>query len=196
MLIMSSYARISTSASTTTRGSARTTYDSYTSTSRSRNSDGIKVRSTTARPRTGHSTLGVEYQQIICAVSESRGVSPTIGISFVNIDTSEAVLCQISDSQTYVRTVQKLMVFAPSVILVVNNAAINQTSKLLPIIEENLEDFGSEIVLLDRRYWTDTAGYEYINQLAFLQDVETIKIAIGDKYFPVCCFAAVGHPEA
>jgi len=137
------------------------------------------------------STLGVEFQQIICAVNESRGVSPTVGLSFLNLDTGEAVLSQISDSQTYVRTIQKLMVFAPSVILIVSTAA-NPKSKLFSIIQENLEDFNSSIVLLDRRYWAETTGLEYIQQLAFAQDVETIKIAIGGNYFAVCCFAAVG----
>jgi len=126
------------------------------------------------------STLGVEYQQIICAVTESRGVSPTVGLSFLNLDTSEAVLCQISDSQTYVRTTQKLMVFAPFVILIVTTAS-NPKSKLFSIIEENLEDFNSEIILLDRRYWTDVTGFDYINQLTFIQDVETIRIAIGSN---------------
>lgn len=64
----------------------------------------------TARPRTGMSTLGIENQEIICAVSESRGVSPSVGMAFLNLDTGEAVLSQFSDSQTYVRTVHKVSV--------------------------------------------------------------------------------------
>lgn len=63
----------------------------------------------TARPRTGISTImGVENQEIICAVSESRGVSPSVGLAFLNLDTGEAVLSQFSDSQTYVRTIHKV----------------------------------------------------------------------------------------
>ena len=82
------------------------------------------------------------------------------------------------------------MVFAPSIILIVNTAS-KPKSKLFSIIEENLADFDSQIILLDRRYWADNTGFDYINQLAFVQDVETIKIAIGSNYFAVCCFAAV-----
>jgi DNA mismatch repair protein MSH4 len=57
------------------------------------------------------STLGVENQEIICAVSESRGVSPSVGMAFLNLDTGEAVLSQFSDSQTYVRTIHKVIFF-------------------------------------------------------------------------------------
>jgi len=187
---MASSARPSTTASSAYGAYGYTTYDQLSTPIRSRNGRATKARPGTARPRTGVSTFGVEYQQIICAVTESRGVSPTVGLSFLNLDTSEAVLCQISDSQTYVRTTQKLMVFAPFVILIVTTAS-NPKSKLFSIIEENLEDFNSEIILLDRRYWTDVTGFDYINQLTFIEDVETIKIAIGSNYFSICCFAAV-----
>jgi hypothetical protein len=46
-----------------------------------------------SRPRTAAITIGVGENEIICAISESRGISPTIGLSFVNVSTSEAVLC-------------------------------------------------------------------------------------------------------
>lgn len=144
----------------------------------------------TARPRTAFSTLGVEAQRIICAISESRGISPTVGLALVNLDTGEAVLSQICDSQTYVRTIHKLMIYSPSVILVVDTA-VSPPSKLFSIIEENLVDLNSNIVLLERRYWSETTGLEYIQQLAFEADVEAVKVSIGSNYFAVCSFAAV-----
>lgn len=112
-------------------------------------------------------------------------------MSFVNLDTGEAVLSQISDSQTYVRTIHKLMVFNPTSILVVSTAA-SPKSKLFSIIEDSLEDIDSNVVLLDRRYWAETVGIEYIQQLAFAEDVEAIKTAVSGNYYAVCCFAAVG----
>jgi DNA mismatch repair protein MSH4 len=136
------------------------------------------------------STLGVENQEIVCAVSESRGISPTVGLAFINLDTAEAVLCQICDSQTYVRTIHKLMVFNPTNILIVSSAA-EPKSKLFSIIEDSLEEIGSNMTLLDRRYWAETTGIEYIQQLAFTEDIESIKTAVSGKYYAVCCFAAV-----
>jgi DNA mismatch repair protein MSH4 len=128
----------------------------------------------------------------VCAVSESRGISPTVGLAFVNIDTGEAVLCQICDSQTYVRTIHKLRVYGPSEILIVTTAA-SPRSKLFSIIEENLPALDSKITLLDRRYWAETSGLEYIQQLAFKEDVEAIKVSVGGNYFAVCCTAAVSE---
>ncbi|KAI7082013.1 hypothetical protein KC356_g8706 [Hortaea werneckii] len=148
------------------------------------------ARPSTARPRTGYSTLGAENQEIICAISESRGISPTVGLAFVNLDTGEAVLSQISDSQTYVRTTHKLMVYAPSTILIVSTAS-NPKSKLFSIEEDSLLEMNSNMVLLDRRYWAETTGLEYIQQLAFRDDVETIKTAVNGNYYSVCCIAAV-----
>ncbi|KAF2206079.1 hypothetical protein GQ43DRAFT_406197 [Delitschia confertaspora ATCC 74209] len=176
---------------------ASTSYPSYTygyynttTTSRTRTRKGTG-RPGTGRPRTGVSAIArIEAQQVICAVIESRGISPTVGLAFVNLDTGESVLCQICDSQTYVRTVHKLRVYGPSEILIVSTAA-NPNSKLFSIIEENLEIIGSKIVLLDRRYWAESRGLEYINQLAFSEDVEAINISVSGNYFAVCCMAAV-----
>jgi DNA mismatch repair protein MSH4 len=167
-----------------------TTADYATTTSRPRTGRRSTGRPSTARPRTGVSTLGAENQEIICAINESRGVSPVVGLSFVNLDTGEAVLSQINDSQTYVRTVHKLIVFNPTTILVVASAS-DPESKLFSIIKDSLDDLDSDIRLLDRRYWAETVGLDYIQQLAFAEDVEAIKTAVSGNYYAVCCFAAV-----
>jgi DNA mismatch repair protein MSH4 len=143
----------------------------------------------TSRPRTGVSTLGVENQEIVCALSESRGISPTVGLAFINLDTSEAVLSQINDTQTYVKTIHKLTVFNPSCILIVASAA-SPKSKLFAIIEDSLENLNCNIILLDRRYWAEATGLEYIENLAFADDFESIKISIHGNYYAVCCCAA------
>ncbi|CAK3852593.1 related to MSH4-meiosis-specific [Lecanosticta acicola] len=144
----------------------------------------------TTRPRTGYSTLGVENQEVICAVSESRGISPSVGLAFINLDTSESVLCQLNDSQTYVRTTHKLAVFNPSQILVISSIASPKT-KLFSIIEDSLESIDADIVLLDRQYWSEGAGLDYVDQLAFESDVESIKTSVSGKYYTVCSFAAL-----
>ncbi|KAF2786890.1 hypothetical protein K505DRAFT_258914 [Melanomma pulvis-pyrius CBS 109.77] len=182
--------------STSYSASASTSYPSYTygeyttTTSRPRTRRST-ARPGTARPKTGASTIArVEAQQVVCAITESRGISPTVGLAFVNLDTGEAVLCQICDSQTYVRTVHKLRVYGPSEILIVSTAA-SPKSKLFSIIEENLEVIESKLTLLDRRYWAESTGFEYIQALAFPEDVEAIKISVSGNYYAVCSIAAV-----
>lgn len=156
------------------------------------------TRPGTARPSTGRrsragSTIGGgESQKIICAISEARGISPTVGLAFVNISTGEAVISQICDNQFYARTLNKLQVFDPSEILIVSTSGPpNPKSKMFQVVEENI--LGARILTVDRKYWSEIAGLDYIQQLAFLEDVEAIKVAIGGNYFATCCFAAVGH---
>lgn len=143
-----------------------------------------------SRPRTAGTSTGVDDNEIVCAISESRGISPTIGLSFVNLSTSEAVLCQFTDTQTYARTCHKLKVFNPSEIIYMETAA---GSKLLSIIQENLETEKYDILMTDlnRRYWSDSAGHDYVQQLAFPVDLESLKVTVAGNYFAACCFAAV-----
>ena len=129
-------------------------------------------------------------QEIICAITESRGISPTVGLAFVNISTTEATLCQIVDNQTYVKTIHKLQVLDPSTILLPTTAVNPSKSKLYSIIEATLPNH--PITTLDRKYWGETNGVQYIQQLAFREDVEAIKVAVGASFFATCCFAAVG----
>ena len=143
-------------------------------------------RPKTARPRTAASTIAGD-QQIVCAISESRGISPIVGLAFVNLSTAEASLCQISDNQTYARTVQKLQVYDPSEILVMNTAA-NPKSRLLSLVETNLN---AHITQVERKFWAENPGIDYIQQLAFKQDVEAIKVSVGGNYYATCCLAAV-----
>ncbi|CAI7670688.1 unnamed protein product [Penicillium palitans] len=141
-------------------------------------------RRPTARPTT--TATSVAAQDIICAVSESRGVSSTIGLAFVNLATAEVVLCQICDSQTYVKTIIKIGVFEPSEILFMNTA---KESKLRYIIQENLPD--PIFTFLDRRWWSEKTGHEYVERLAFPEEVDSLKVTLGGNYFAACCFAAV-----
>ena len=143
-----------------------------------------------SRPRTAGTSTGYSDNEIICAISESRGISPTIGLSFVNVSTSEAVLCQFTDTQTYARTCHKIKVFAPSEILYMSSA---EESKLTAIIVENLEVEKCQIAMrsLDRKYYSELSGHDYVHSLAFPDDLESLKMSIAGNYFATCCFSAV-----
>ncbi|OWP03875.1 DNA mismatch repair protein mutS [Marssonina coronariae] len=185
----------STSTSQTPYGTSTTPYGTRPSTVRP--SSTFPSWPGTARPSSGRrsrsragSIIGGESQHIICALSEARGISPTVGLAFVNISTGEAVLSQICDNQFYARTINKLHVFDPTNILIVSTSGPpNPKSKMYSVVEENT--VGSKIISVDRKYWSESAGLEYIQNLAFAEDVEAIKVSIGGNYFATCCFAAV-----
>ncbi|OBT48598.1 hypothetical protein VE00_00760 [Pseudogymnoascus sp. WSF 3629] len=98
-------------------------------------------------------------------------------------------MSQICDNQFYVRTVLKLQVFEPTEILLVSTSGPpNQKSKMYSLIEEGV--IGSRIVCIDRKYWSEPAGMDFIQQLAFPEDVEAIKVATGGNFYATCCLAA------
>ncbi|KKA16378.1 DNA mismatch repair protein [Rasamsonia emersonii CBS 393.64] len=146
--------------------------------------DHASERPWTARPTT--TATSIASQEVICAVSESRGVSPTVGLAFVNLSTSEAVLCQICDSQSYVKTINKIGVFEPSELIFMNTAT---QSKLYCIVQENFPAL--TITCIDRRYWSDRAAHDYVEMLAFPEEIESIRVSMEGHYFAACCLAAV-----
>ncbi|KAI1811640.1 muts domain V [Poronia punctata] len=142
------------------------------------------------KSRANSSLWSSDSQTVICAVAEARGVSPSVGLAFLNITTNEAVLSQLCDTQFYVRTVHKIQMYEPATILMVNTAMPpNQKSNLLSILEVELPD--TTIEGIDRKYWSEHAGLEFIQSLAFRDDLEAIKVAIGGNFYATCSFAAV-----
>ena len=148
-----------------------------------------RTSNTRSRPRTAASTFGGSDQEVICAISESRGISPTVGLAFVNISTTEAVLCQIVDNQFFEKSLTKILAFQPTEILFASTAA-QPKSTLYSTVELNVPE--TQLTTMDRKYWAESDGAEYIQNLAFVAEVEAIKVAIGGNFFAVCCFAAVG----
>jgi DNA mismatch repair protein MSH4 len=139
---------------------------------------------------TGSVIGGSEHQRIFCAISEARGTSPTVGLALVNITMGVAVLCQICDNQFYVKTLQKLHIYEPTEILIMDTSAPpHLCTKMYSIINENVTN--SDLIIVPRKYWSENEGLNQIRQLAFLEDIEAIQVAIEGKYFATCCFAAV-----
>ncbi|KAI1614457.1 DNA mismatch repair protein MSH4 [Exophiala viscosa] len=149
-----------------------------------------RPRNARSRSKTAATSTGNSDGETVCAISESRGISPIVGLSFVNLSTSEAVLCQFTDTQTYARTCLKIKVFSPSEILYMSNAA---DSKLVSIVTENLEVYDNGILMtdIDRKYWSEGSGHDYVQHLAFPDDVESLKLSLTGNYFATCCFSAV-----
>ncbi|KAI1128429.1 muts domain V [Nemania abortiva] len=165
---------------------------SHSITGSSRPSGQRHQRSTASgrKSRANSSIWGSDSHVVICAVTEARGVSPSVGLSFVNITTNEAVLSQICDTQFYVRTIHKIQMYEPSTILMVNTALPpNPKSNLLSIIEAELPGI-TTIEPLDRKYWSEYVGLDFIQTLAFQDDLEAIKVAIGGNFYATCSFAA------
>jgi DNA mismatch repair protein MSH4 len=141
----------------------------------------------TARPRTGISS--VNNQDIVCAITESRGVTPVIGIALLNLSTCETILWQINDGTQYTRTLETISVYEPQIIVI--PAFGNTATKMSSIIEACYGDI-SRLESIDRQYFTEASGIELLQQLARPEDYEAMRTqSLTVNYFAVCCFAAV-----
>ncbi|EXK32498.1 DNA mismatch repair protein MSH4 [Fusarium oxysporum f. sp. melonis 26406] len=143
-----------------------------------------------SRNGTASSILGFsEAQTIVCAVSEARGVSPAVGIAFVNVSLGEAVISQICDNQSYVKTIHKIQLSAPSRIIFMTTACPpNNPSTLFSLIQDLLPE--TQIDAMERSAWSETEGLEYIHNLAFKDDIKPLKVATQGKFYAISSLAA------
>ena len=150
--------------------------------------------STSSRSRQTPS-IGVRdvEDDIFCAISEGRGVTPTVGICFIHTSTGEVVLSQISDNQFYVRTIHKLQMHEPSrIIMLATSCPPYPPSTLYSLIEEHVPQ--SPLVPMDRKSWSEASGLELLQNLASKEDAESIKVAIEGNFYITCSLAAVSVP--
>ena len=98
------------------------------------------------------------------------------------------MLCQICDSQCYIRTLHKIAVIDPTIIIVSQTA---RQSKLIFVLRSNLDE-QMTIEEAPRGFWSETAGIDYIRQFAFEDEIEGLEVSISGNFFAICCLAAVG----
>lgn len=135
-----------------------------------------------------------ESETIICAVSEARGVTPSVGIAFVNVSHGDVILSQICDNQSYVKTINKIKTMSPSRVLFMSTACPpNRPSVLYSTVLELVPE--AHIDAFDRSAWSESVGTDYIQHLAFVDDIEPLKVAIIGKYYATSSLSAVSPAE-
>ncbi|TLD18073.1 hypothetical protein PspLS_10539 [Pyricularia sp. CBS 133598] len=137
---------------------------------------------------------GCEGRQIICAVSEGRGVPPIVGLAIIDIDIGSAVMSQICDTQCYVHTIHKIRVHEPKEILMVSSSGPPNRKSILYSVIEEISDV--PITTLDRKYWSEITGLAYIESLAFHEDIDALKVSMNGNFYAICALsAALRHLE-
>ncbi|UPK91984.1 hypothetical protein LCI18_002919 [Fusarium solani-melongenae] len=87
-------------------------------------------------------------------------------------------------------TIHSLQMFAPSRILFMSTACPpNEPSSLYSLVTDLVQ--GSQVGAQDRSAWSESDGLEYINNLAFKDDIEPLKVATQGKFYALSSFAAV-----
>ncbi|CAJ0847078.1 4505_t:CDS:10 [Entrophospora sp. SA101] len=125
------------------------------------------TNTTSKRPQTSASVRGNVR-------GESR-VASEVGMCFIDLKTSECILSQIADSQTYVKTLHKLNIYNPGEILLSVTAVEPSKSKLCKILEDNIPS--AIIVPIARKYFNDAVGLNFIKQLIQIPRKPNVKSA-------------------
>ncbi|PKC07476.1 hypothetical protein RhiirA5_418180 [Rhizophagus irregularis] len=109
----------------------------------------------TRRPKTSASACigGRDNHSFVVAMIEGRGVATEVGMCFIDLRTSECILSQIADSQTYVKTLHKLNLYNPVEIILSVTAIEPSKSKLCKILEDNMPM--ASIIPIGRKYFND-----------------------------------------
>ncbi|PKY43262.1 hypothetical protein RhiirA4_457218 [Rhizophagus irregularis] len=133
----------------------------------------------TRRPKTSASACvgGRDNHSFVVAMIEGRGVATEVGMCFIDLRTSECILSQIADSQTYVKTLHKLNLYNPVEIILSVTAIEPSKSKLCKILEDNMPM--ASIIPIGRKYFND----------AIEEDSASLILGITSKFY---CLAATG----
>lgn len=99
-------------------------------------------------------------------------------------------MSQICDNQSYVKTIHKIQMSSPSRILFMSTTCPpNKRSTLYSLVQEHVQE--AQVDALDRSAWSEADGLEYIQNLAFKDDIEPLKVATQGKFYAISSFAAV-----
>ncbi|GBE78596.1 MutS protein homolog 4 [Sparassis crispa] len=158
-------------------------------------------RPTTARPQTAASSR--HESSYIVALVEGRGVAREVGMAALDKDTGRVTLIQLADCPTYVKTLHQLHLHSPSLILV-PDTFLSVTDVLLAsgakkpsttsiLIQCIMEEFDSvPIEPVPRKYWNETAGYDFLNQLTVEDDEGAATlVAASSKYYALSAASAL-----
>ncbi|KAK0564063.1 MutS protein msh4 [Tilletia horrida] len=152
----------------------------------SRPATSMSMRSNT-RPATAASATTSLPPTGICAVIETRGIGREVGIAVMDQETGRVTLCQLADTQTYIKTIQHLSLTGVSVLLAPGNAqstapgsallgeqfsqaSPSNVSVLLQCIEEA---FGVAPTYIHRRHWNEKEGAAFIQRFVVTEPPAT-----------------------
>ncbi|KAG8983799.1 MutS protein msh4, partial [Tulasnella sp. 427] len=126
-------------------------------------------------------------------------VSREVGIAALERNTGDAVLIQLADCQTYVKTIHHVHLHPPSVIIFpdtfVNSSKQHQRpqqeSMLLQCLREEFDDVAA-LETVGRKYFNDSAGMDFMNQLIVDEEERAgTLLALGNKYYSLSAASAL-----
>ncbi|OAX40474.1 hypothetical protein K503DRAFT_687460 [Rhizopogon vinicolor AM-OR11-026] len=157
----------------------------------------------TARPQTAASTM--HEASYIIALIESRGIAHEVGMAALDKETGRVMLIQLADCSTYVKTLHQMHVHTPSMVLVPDTFLSSTTTSMTPSASAKRGSSASlsvqfireefpyvPIEPVPRKYWNDSAGYQFITQFCVEDDERAATlVSVTDKYYTLSAACAL-----
>ncbi|KAH9994503.1 muts domain V-domain-containing protein [Russula vinacea] len=167
-----------------------------------------------ARPRTGQSSPGTgqapttaatsHYEaSFIIALLEGRGIAREVGIAALDRDTGRAMLIQLADCQTYVKTLHQMHLHYPTLILIpdtflsskdnIGPSSKNTSTSTSLLVQCLYDEFpGVPVEPVKRFPYLVSQGLEFVSQLCVRDEERTATIlAVSRKYYALSAASAV-----
>ncbi|ORX92867.1 hypothetical protein K493DRAFT_224545, partial [Basidiobolus meristosporus CBS 931.73] len=125
----------------------------------------------------------------VCSIIEGRGIASEIGMCLFNFKTSECLISQFADSQTYAKVLYRFNLYPPEEILMSSTAIDPAKSKLYSTIEEH--NTYADILTTERKNFSDISGIAYIKQLSLPEDTINLLLCVSSKYYCLAATAAL-----
>ncbi|TPX49095.1 hypothetical protein SeLEV6574_g01688 [Synchytrium endobioticum] len=145
-----------------------------------------RPKTAASRPKTAQSSAS---SNVIICISEGRGVASEVGMASMDIKTSECILHQFGDTPSYVKLLHKLHLYNPIEILMSTTMLEPTKSKLCKAIEDEFPDL--TVTPVDRKYFRDTSGLNYIKEYGLESDISSLTLGIQKKYFTLSALASL-----
>ncbi|XP_049858425.1 mutS protein homolog 4-like [Schistocerca gregaria] len=148
------------------------------------------MRTPVRTPKSMTTTTSESDATCIVAICEGRGYARgEVGIAAIDVRHPHLVLCQISDSQSYVSTLTKVNIFNPVEILVPHTFCENQqTSKLFSSINEMFPTV--TLTSVQRRHFNETSGLTQVQHLC-ATEFASVELLVQHKFYALASAAAL-----
>ncbi|XP_059482912.1 mutS protein homolog 4-like isoform X2 [Neocloeon triangulifer] len=126
----------------------------------------------------------------IVALTEGRGKARgEVGIAAIDVYRPNLIVSQISDCQTYSKTIAKINMFSPVEILLPNTFCDGSSNtKLFDCIREQYPNI--TITTVQRRHFSDVQGLESIKKFC-VPEMASLEIVVQNKFFALSAASAL-----
>nr|CAD7401458.1 unnamed protein product [Timema cristinae] len=156
------------------------------------NSSGPKGRTTSSDMRTPKSVSSYLSNDPHCVVAmcEGRGhARGEVGLAAIDTRHPHLILCQISDSQSYINTLTKINVFNPVELILPNTFCEgSQPTKLYTLLRDTYTSIG--LTTVHRRHFNETIGLQQIKHVCE-QEYASVEVLVTSKFYALSAAAAL-----